>query len=292
MAGEAWTREAAREAFSVLAHDIRLAIVLALLDGWAGVHTEARSYSELMDAVGMEDSGKFNYHLSRLRGVYVEQVGERYVPTASAVALYHTVVATRPTELAEQTEFDIEMACPYCSGSVIGRYEQEYLTVECSECDDWWGLSYPFPKNGLRGRSGDDVLSALENRAMHDVGLARTGQCPACAGHTTVDIPRDRLDGERYPTVEMYCETCSWLATIDVLNALRFEPRVVAGLAELGCFLETDEQEIEDVYPDVSGRVESTDPFRAAVEVELDGGLVTLVVDDELAVRSVSIEQG
>ena len=62
-------RASVREAFSLLAHEVRLDIVLALLENWAAVDTEPQSYSDLMDAVGMRDSGKFNYHLDKLRGV-------------------------------------------------------------------------------------------------------------------------------------------------------------------------------------------------------------------------------
>lgn len=295
-------------AFSLLSHELRLGILEAFFDRWTALDpdsmTETKSergmsYSELMDAVGIEDSGKFNYHLQQLRGVYVEKVGEQYVPTASAIALYQTVLANRPTEMVERTTFDIGMGCPYCAGEVVGRYEQESLTVECVDCEEWWGLTYGFPKNGLRGRSGTDVLEALENRAMYDIGLARTGQCPACAGHTTVEMPRERLDGDRYPTAEFTCQTCSWVATIDVLNALRFVPQVSRALTEAGLFPEdewgengeSDDGATTVTTPDVTGHVDSEDPFRVAITVETDDATVRMLVSDDLGVQSVSVEK-
>jgi len=62
-----------REAFALLGHDLRLEILLALLDRWEAARTEPQRYSELMRAVGTQDSGKFNYHLGKLRGAYLRK---------------------------------------------------------------------------------------------------------------------------------------------------------------------------------------------------------------------------
>ena len=285
------------EAFSLLAHEIRLGILQAFFEQWTTLDPDSLedakaerslSYSELMDAVGMRDSGKFNYHLEQLRGVYVEKVDEEYIPTASAIAFYQTMLANRPTTMAEQSELELDAACPHCGGSVRGRYEQESLSIDCADCDEWWGLSYTFPKNGLRERDGNDVLEALEKRAMYHIGLARTGQCPKCAGNVVSTIPRDRLDGERTPTVEMNCDTCSWMVTIDVLNALQFDPQVAAGLRDMGLDLD-DEYDTEDLVPDLTGELTATDPARVTITVRTDEATGTIVIDDSLDVLSVGM---
>lgn len=277
------------EAFSVLAHEIRLGVLQAFFDHVRALDEQpdrderGLTYSELMDAVGTADSGKFNYHLDRLRGIYVEQIGDRYVPTASAVALFRAILANRPTVEATETEFGA--VCPACSSPVTARYEQERLIVDCPDCEEWWGLSYPFPKHGLENHA-DDLLTALSDRAHHDVSLARTGQCPACAGRVDATIPRDTLDGERDPTVEFACGACLWEATIDALNALRFEPRVAAALVELDVL--PDGEASDD--PQMTGRVESESPFRAVIDIETETGHASIVVDGTLDVHSVTVD--
>lgn len=277
------------EAFSVLAHEIRLGVLQAFFDRWRALDESADrperglTYSELMDAVDMADSGKFNYHLDRLRGIYVEQVDERYVPTASAVALYHAVLANQPTAEPPGTRFDA--ACPACSSPVTARYEQEHLVVDCPDCEEWWGLSYPFPKHGLESHA-DDLLAALSDRAMHDISLARTGQCPACAGRVDAAVLSETLDGKQTPTVEFACGTCLWETTIDALNALRFEPRVATALVELGVLPEDG----ASGDPQMTGHVESDSPFRAVVDIETETGHASLVVDAELDVQSVTVD--
>jgi hypothetical protein len=292
-------RTAPEEAFALLGHEIRLAILRAFFDRYAPVDPDSRSevrdrralsYAELMAATDMEDSGKFNYHLGKLRDAYVEKVEEGYVPTASAIALYEAVVANRPTE-SILVDFDIDEACPNCTSGLRGQYEQEFLTVECPACDLFWGATYRFPKNGLAVREGEGVYEALYDRMMHHVGLARTGQCPSCAGLTSATVPRERLDDESTPTVEMACGTCSWLVTVDVVSALQFEPRVTSALLEIDIPLSepSSMRATENVLSDVTGRIGSDEPFRATITITHDGAVAEIVVEDSLDVHSVTV---
>jgi hypothetical protein len=276
--------EMLREAVSLLAHDIRVDILLALLDGWAGVHTEPRGYAELMRAVGIEDSGKFNYHLGRLRGVYVEKVEDGYVPTAAATALYRAVLAHRPTERTTRTG-TVAGGCPNCGGTVAERYERSFLTVECTECEAWPGVTYSFPVNGLRGRTGGERLEALTTRASHHVGLAQTGQCPFCAGRVEVqfDPEVDWMRNGDVPPVELACDTCSWLVVVGVLTPLQHQPRVAAALTTVGA-----EPPLDDGFETTVDR-DPEGPGRLVVEVQAEDGVTQVAVDDELTVRDVRV---
>nr|WP_206536981.1 ArsR family transcriptional regulator [Natrinema gari] len=239
----------------------------------------------------MEDSGKFNYHLDKLRGVYIEEIAEGYVPTASAIALYEAVIANRPTE-SIPTDFDIEESCPNCGSRLRGKYEQEFLTVECPACDLFWGATYRFPKNGLAVREGEGIYKALYDRMMHHVGLARTGQCPSCAGITSVTVPRERLDEDSTPTAELTCETCSWFITVDIVSALQFEPQVTKALIELGVPLSKSSsmRATEQVLPDVTGWVSSDDPLYATISITYDDAVAEITVSDELKICSAAVE--
>ncbi|SFS92154.1 DUF7351 domain-containing protein [Halostagnicola kamekurae] len=291
---------ASEEAFALLGHEIRLAILHAFFERYAPVDPDSRSevreqrtlsYAELMAATDMEDSGKFNYHLEKLRGVYVEEIEEGYVPTAGAIALYEAVIANRPTE-SIPVNFDIDESCPSCASGLQGKYEQGFLTVECSECDLFWGATYRFPKNGLAVREGESIYEALYDRMMHHIGLARTGQCPSCAGITNGTMPRDRLDGESTPTAELTCQTCSWFVTVDIVSALQFEPQVTNALLELGIPLSESSsmRATEQVLSNVTGRVSSDDPFHATIRITYDEAVAEITIGHELRVRSVAIE--
>lgn len=278
-------RCAVREAFSLLDHEIRLEILLALLEDWHAVYTEPRSYTELMEAVGMRDSGKFNYHLDKLRGVYVREVEDGYVPTASVTALYRAVLAHRPTERLEYDPTTIDSACPRCDAAPVLRYDRGFVTVECPACDDWVGFTYPFPKNGFTGRSADAIARATTRRARHHVGMARGGQCPFCGGTTTVDLRLDDIAENNL--VEIACDTCTFLVGVTPLAALLFDRRVAGALAEIGVDLEGYDWEL----PTPTTRVESRDPVRVTLEIDGERGTVTTVVDETLAVQTVRIDE-
>jgi len=290
-------RPVSKTAFTLLGHEIRLDILQAFFDRYAPIDPDSRSevrsqrtlsYADLMAATDMEDSGKFNYHLEKLRGVYVEQIDEGYVPTASAISLYDAVVANQPTKTVS-VDLAIETACPNCETELRGRYEQEFLTVDCPSCDLFWGATYRFPKNGLVVRKGRGVYEALYDRMMYHVGLARTGQCPSCAGVTTITMPRERLDAKSTPTVEMACGTCSWLATVDIVSALQFEPQVTSALLEIGIPISEARsmRTTERVLPHVTGHTSSDDPFRATITIPHDRAVAEINIDDSLNVHSV-----
>jgi len=273
-----------REAFSLLAHDIRLDIVLALLENWAAVYTEPQSYSALMDAVGMEDSGKFNYHLDKLRGVYVEEVEEGYVPTASATALYRAVLAHRPTEHTSDAGA-LDGTCPHCGGELIERYERSFYTLDCTGCDRLDLLTYVFPQNGLRGKTGEQRYLAVENRADYHTGLARTGQCPYCAGQVQFHFDPEDVAATP-PVVGMTCDTCTWHVGVILLTPLRFDPAVAAALFEIG--VEPPVMAAESIV-EITASVRSETPFRLELVVRAEDGTATVVVDDELDVLSVEV---
>jgi hypothetical protein len=288
MAGGDADREPAgvREAFSLLAHEIRLEIVLALLENWAAVYTEPQSYSALMDAVEMEDSGKFNYHLDKLRGVYVEEVDEGYVPTASATALYRAVLAHRPTESLTRTE-SLDDPCPHCGEELIERYERSFYTLECSGCDGWELLTYVFPQNGLRSRTGEQRYLAVENRADYHTGLARTGQCPYCAGEVQFHFDPEDVAATP-PLVGMTCDTCTWHVSVTLLTPLRFDPAVAAALFDIG--VEPPMMAAERIV-EMTASIPSETPFRLELVVTAEDGVATIVVDDELDVLSVEVAE-
>lgn len=67
------------EAFDTLADETRLGILRALVRA-----DEPLRFSDLRERVGVRDSGRFDYHLDRLLGGFVERRDERYALTDTA----------------------------------------------------------------------------------------------------------------------------------------------------------------------------------------------------------------
>ena len=72
MAASGNSIEAAEEAFSALGNQTRMQILLALWRAYDPFASDnAVPFSELFEAVGVDDSGQFNYHLGKLRERFV-----------------------------------------------------------------------------------------------------------------------------------------------------------------------------------------------------------------------------
>jgi hypothetical protein len=281
---------APREAFSLLGHDIRLEILLALLDHWQAAKTVPQRYSELMSAVEMEDSGKFNYHLDKLRGAYLQQTESGYVPTASATALYRAVLAHRPTQPSAQSELTFEAACPECQEPLGGTYERSFLTVRCPACESPRAhFTYPLPQKALEDRTDDELLATVSERARSEIGLARTGQCPDWAGTTTTTVCPDERGTPGEPPVEISCTTCTWLVRTGVLLPLLSDARVTSTLLDLGVAVEAS---FPWELPEPSASIASTDPRKIALQIDTERGAVTVLVDGSLSVESVTLNGG
>jgi hypothetical protein len=269
--------EPVREAFSVLAHDIRLDILLALFEDWEGEHTDPRGYAELMRAVGVEDSGKFNYHLSELRGAYVRKVEDGYVPTAAATALYRAALAHRPAVADESVAIDADAPCPSCGSPLEITHRRGFLSVRCADCASPAARhTYPFPRNGLDGRSDTAVLDAFHRRLRAHLGLARLGTCPFCAGRTEREL---RPDGDG-PAVRIACLSCTFIVGIAPLPAVLDDDRVAGALREAGT-------PVEETYhwdlPKGSLAPRGENPREFTISVDVEGGL-HVDVDDALRV--------
>jgi hypothetical protein len=79
------------DALDLLSDETRLAVVFELAAAEALPDGEAVSFSTLRERVGVADSGRFNYHLDRLRERFVDRGPDGYRLTSQGVAVAATV---------------------------------------------------------------------------------------------------------------------------------------------------------------------------------------------------------
>ncbi|MCH7660071.1 MAG: helix-turn-helix transcriptional regulator [Euryarchaeota archaeon] len=74
------------EAFALLGNETRVAIIREL-----GTADDPRSFSDLHAAVGVRDSGGFNYHLQKLVGSFVRRTDEGYELSGAGERIHESV---------------------------------------------------------------------------------------------------------------------------------------------------------------------------------------------------------
>lgn len=112
--------EPSMDALSVLGNEIRMSILRELADA-----ERSLSFTELRERVGIRDTGKFNYHLTKLCEYFVRQ-------TESGYELGHagTRVITAAVPTVERTHDvnDADEPCPICDEENCEKLFHVHLT--------------------------------------------------------------------------------------------------------------------------------------------------------------------
>lgn len=112
--------ESPTDALSVLGNEIRMSILRELAET-----NEALSFTELKERVGIRDSGKFNYHLTKLCAYFVRETDVGY-------ELGHAgsrVISAAGYEKGEtNTERVTEERCPVCGATECEKLFHVHLT--------------------------------------------------------------------------------------------------------------------------------------------------------------------
>jgi hypothetical protein len=294
------------EAFAILGNETRLDALQTLWEA-----DEPVPFSELQEAVAPDDTGNFNYHLGKLTGHFVRSTEAGYQLRMAGEQVVRAVLAGTITDTPELSTEPIDEQCVYCGAPVEMGYEDEVISVRCTECSgvvhgefpEGTYLHYGFPPAGLEGRTREAAVDAAH--VLYDSKLApmMKGVCPECAGRTTLslEVCEDHAtdDTGRCPTCETRfevwaqyrCEHCRYgrksVAWFEALN----HPAVVAfyhdhGLGETIPFRKlTDDN--ASLVRDIEMAVLEADPYRFRVTVPVETEALVVTMDETLAVVDV-----
>lgn len=266
-------------AFEILGDDVRLDVLRTLADADGPL-----PFSELRERTGVRDSGRFNYHLDRLRDHFVRNGPDGYELRYHGERVVEVVLAGTFTDSAEIGPFPVEGTCYDCDGALAGVYEDERVVVTCSECDEQI-IAVSFPPSAIEGRDPAEFMAAYEKWSQSQVGLAVDGVCPVCGGATErefVDagpnLPFDRLP-------DFPCTACGHRAVTSFAAIALRTDEVATFYADAG--IDVEERPYWDVEPVVTGEyttVESWDPLRVEVVFPSDADRLRVTLDDDLEV--------
>jgi hypothetical protein len=282
------------DAFAALADETRVAILRALWEA----DGQALAFSDLREAVGMRDSGQFNYHLDKLTGRFVTETGEGYALTLAGRKINGAVDGGAYTMTGSFDPLEVPEACPSCGGDRRLRYEDERVTVECDSCALHATTGVP---PGVFASYDREEVPAVADRYFRTIyRQLANGFCWYCEGRldpsvvtgaSLVDDPAV-LDEypewyDEFPLVAYRCRRCGVEPTADLGTALADHPAVVGFYYDRGVDIrERPQWELVAWDPD-RARIRERDPLRAAVTYTAGGDALTLVVDGECEVVAV-----
>ncbi|WP_290816819.1 helix-turn-helix domain-containing protein [Halovivax sp.] len=296
----------AADAFSVLGNETRMAVLGALWEA-----DEPMTYAELRREVAPDDRGNFHYHLGKLADHFVRKVDGAYELRFAGVQVVRTVVTGTLTSDPSIPPVEVDTECGYCGRPMELCYEDERITLRCTDCAELVGGEMPpgafihcgFPPAGLDGRSPDELVEAAETFIETNAAPMLNGVCPECAGRTatTISVCDDHAVDEsglcsacetRYESwAVLRCRQCQYERKASIWYATLHHPAVVSFLYDHGheamSPFRSFTSDLARIKRDIGVEVVETDPYLFRVMLPIDGERLSVTVTEELAVEAI-----
>jgi DNA-binding transcriptional ArsR family regulator len=289
------------DTFAALSDETRVGILRAL---WEASGHRA-SFSELREAVGARDSGRFNYHLDKLVGDFVARTDDGYRLRRAGVHVVGTLIAGTYDQEAVIDDTPYPEPCPECGGDTRFTYDGETAAVECVD-DGLTLVQAPAPPSVFVDADPDAIDEAVEAYVESMVSDFRAGFCLYCRSpvestlRPMADLADDASevseDIRHMPATYHQCPTCGESVHGNPGIELASHPAVVSFFHDHG--VDVRERSVLDLLAvtDEDGVVEGTDPTRARIRYTVgdaehaddDGAELVLLVDESLDVLDVT----
>lgn len=300
----------ADEAFGLLSNSNRIDILRVVWELTDPLDPQPITYSDIRERVEINDPGKLNYHLKKLRGHFIRHTEDGYVLREEGRRIVRVLISG--TVGADPTIESVEISarCVFCSAPTKLSYQDGYRVLECTRCNAQCVDSYPdgvlslheFPPSGVIHRSPEEIHEADLIWAEHRRASVIDGICPDCAGPmpvTSVHICENHAPGSQYDEVcdrcssifrtevTSICEICESVWKMPVQFHVANHPDVVAFYFDHGIEFRLSTYEHRAYLLTYREQVISEDPLRIRTTIPLKSDELHVTVDSEMNVVGV-----
>ncbi len=290
MAGD--TDRSVEDAFGLVADETRVAILQALwetADRYEGV-----SFSELRERVGVQDSGRFNYHLDRLTPEFVRSRDDGYVLTFAGNEIVGAALSGVYTDAVGTTYGPVgvdDCRADGCDGTTELRYDEGAVVFACDTCDRVPDI-VPSPPVLVDAHDIESDPNVASQFGLTVIEKINRGFCHFCNGPVETSVAR--LD-PRYGTrladavdIITECEKCGWRRRAGAVSALIGHPAVISRLYDAGVDYRSTPHWEQSWITDADETVTSENPVRVQVETPVGDERVTFTLDGDLELVEVA----
>lgn len=291
--------EDASDAFALLGSAARIGVLRALA---AAEHEHGDdpgpydvSFAALYDAVDVDSSSAFAYHLDRLEGVFVERTDHGYRLSDRGQRVVRAILAGTYTEPAAFGPVTLDGYCPLCGATLLrATHDADRLTISCGECEARL-VSEELTASQVADRTDDEVLASVATRIRADLDQAIDGVCGSCGGRVDIKVEdvgpghaTDTGTDEARPMFRGDCRACHRRVNAPIECCLFYHPAVRGFYWEHGVDLRAEPLWMS--LRRLDGDEWHVDPSAAdyVCTVTLGDGLLQLTVSPSLDVESVS----
>lgn len=271
-----------QQGFEILSDETRVDILRVLADRLKDDPADPTlGFSDLRRAVGMRDSGNFNYHLDHLEGRFVRSTDDGYRIAPAGIEVVAALVAGIYGEGERLGPVEIGDPCPVCEEPLTATYEHNLLSVTCPEDHVFRNT---LPPGAIDGRSIEAVIELLTLTTKQHLALAVDGICPFCQAQ--LDWSVQPIDREPLEFTNQ-CDRCGVRVEVPAIACVLHHPAVISFFYEHGVDVRERPLWAPEFYDTVRLDV-STDPVEVEVTIELDGDSLTATLDSGLDITTIS----
>lgn len=264
-------RQPAVSMFSSLANETRLTILDVLADASSGL-----SFSQLYDAVPIDDTGNFNYHLTQLTGSFVRKQDGIYKLTPAGTEMVGALVAGTFDADLSINPIPTDWECLQCDGHFTVRCVDKRAHLRCDTCGS--GSTFSVPPNAVESISKEDLPTTLIQWYRTQMQHLRSGFCHRCSSQTDRRLVEGVDPDADTPTpsvVRFDCRCCGASASMSGATLVTFHPVVEGFFRQHG--LETNRQHPTQVWRALdSSAVQTVSENPLEVEVHFSMGEETV----------------
>lgn len=281
------------DVFSKLGNATRLEIVNTLHEQRGG---QPCQFSNLYDAVDLDDSAQFNYHLKKLVPHVVSKADDGYELTSTGRRIARAVAGGTYTHNPDIEPVEIDGVCVSCGESGLwASYKNELLSITCDHCEETI-ISVRVPPTIIRGREPVAAVDAFDTWARIQGQQAQNGLCPDCGGVVEGNVIEPDSETIQYDTVASFdCTVCGRQIMTSFGSIASRDPVVEEFLHRRGESLHDCRYwEIDQYVADDTVAVISRDPWRVRVSFYADGDACHVEIDDQLEIvkSEIHIDEG
>ena len=264
------------DALGAIGHEARLSILRALVEVRRTTDDPFVRFTDLRDRAGIDDTGRFNYHLNRLLGTFVRKTEEGYRLSAFGHRILAPMMGGIFDPERDAEPIDAPGECPLCAGSLTIRPRDTTFQLVCEDDHvvNQGLLGYP---GVLSDRDPDAVVTALGLLNTQGIELAVAGTCPTCHGSVSGAI--DEHDETEAYLFRAPCDTCGNQFANTVGGCVSTHPAVVSFLADHGVDVRRTPPWAHPFQHAGAETVVSENPLQLRVDVDGDDERLSVIVD-------------
>jgi DNA-binding transcriptional ArsR family regulator len=281
----------AADVFAALGDPVRVGVLEALAVHHRRQERTAEpglAFSTLRKRVGVRDSGRFRYHLEKLRGTFVEQADDgtyrltyagNEVVTAIVAGTYTTNVTRGPTTL--------DSTCDICERQAVGTYDDGVLAVSCRNDHPlfFWSL----PPNAARDATVGELIETATLDLYQTIELTRSGTCPDCYTPISTCVEQSEGPGQAY-RFRASCGACGSTLDGPIGFCLIGHPEVESLYHRHDCSIrEGYWWELEFMRDDLPIDQSNDDPLRLQLSVQMEQETLHATINDAGRVASTEL---